>query len=272
MASTSVVDILARLRARAEAARIRCIAQPPVPPSRIRTLADDCGGLPEEITELMSAAGGLEFGPHIMGFSGPFRPGAEPPAANSPWRLFPRHLEIARPIKTLCVLADLGNRQRPEAPVFGLWGSPPVVMLLAPSLAGYLTVIARSMPVMSDGSDWDLDPLAPNAQLLAAAEKLTVLDSVVAIGPKSSQQQDPQLAAYASQFAPGTLFADLRALNPGSGFAWGGRRDISTFHRHPSEMIMAMSPADWSWSLRRVLIGGISGKERQRCLKLFEQG
>ena len=271
LASPNVADILARLRARADAARVRCLAQPPVPPSRIRALADECGGLPDEVTDLMSASGGLEFGSHVMGFSGPVHFGTEPPAANSPWRLFPRHLVIARPTPSLCVLADMGNRQQPGTPVFGLWGSPPVVMLLAPSLAGYLTLVARMLPVKSDGSDWDLDPLQPSAQVMTGVHKLMATDGVGPVTASTPSIAEPLLAAYASQFAPGTLFADLRALSPGSGFAWGGRRQIDLFHRHPSELIMAMSPAEWSWSLRRALTGGISSKERKRCLKLFEQ-
>lgn len=271
MTVPNVADILARLRARADAARVRCLAQPPVPPSRIRALASECGGLPDEVTELMSASGGLEFDSRVIGFSGPIHFSAELAPANSPWRLFPRYLELARPSKSLCVLADLGNRQQPEAPVFGLWGSPPVVMLLAPNLAGYLTLVARMLPVKSDGSDWDVDPLQPSPQVIAGVQRLTIADGVGPVTQSGSPKTEPLLAAYASQFAPGTLFADLRALAPGSGFAWGGRREIGMFHRHPSELIMAMSPAEWSWNLRRSLIGGTSSKERQRCLKLFEQ-
>ena len=270
VAATGIADILARLRSRAQAVRVRCIALPPVAPSRIAALARQAGGIPDELDELLAITSGLQFGPYLLGFSGGLKVAESPPPGHSPWRLFPRRLQLGNSDGGMRCFADLGRPHLPTAPVFGLSPAPPVVVLLAPSIASFLVSVARAMPAKGDGSEWDFDPFSAiaNGQLRQAGAHRS--DVGVHSEGQVRRLADPVLTAYQAQLPSRTRICDLRTLEPGSCFAWADRRQVNQFHRHPGELIFGLTEVRRWWRPTAVFLGRASKLECKRWLRDFD--
>ena len=269
LATTAIADIVSRLRARAEAAGVRCLAAPPLSPGRIAQIERDVGGLPAELAELLAVTAGLHFGPHALDFAASFHITEMPPLAHSPWRLFPKRLDLGTGADGGRYIVDLARPHLPTAPVFGLWPNPPVIKLLATSLAEFLANVARTMPAKGEGSEWDFAPLGGGYKSQSASRRQLGDVAPVLFGWRLRQLADPVLSAYAANLPRRTGIVDLRSMAC-STIEWAGRWRVSEFHRHPSEPIFGMTIARQWWRPTAWLLGRPSGRERRRWLAAFK--
>lgn len=269
MADTSINDILTRLRARAEAAGVRVLTLPPVTPARLRSIQLDMLGLPTEIAELLALTAGLQFGEHALDFAASFHVTETPPPPESPWRLFPRRLDLGTGSDGGRYIVDLSQPAVATAPVFGVWPDPPVIKLLTPSLEAFLANVARAMPAKGDGSVWDFAPLGGgykpgNRRAASQFEPAPVLR-----GTQLRRLADAVLTAYIQHLPAGGRLVDLRGLKPGAGFEWAGRWQIAEFQRHPSELIFGLTIRRRWWRPTAVLLGRPSAREKRRWKAAF---
>jgi len=269
VAVTSITDIVTRLRARADAAGVRVLTAPPVTPTRLAALERDMLGLPAEVGELLALTAGLQFGEHALDFAASYHVTETPPPPDSPWRLFHKRLDLGTGPDGARYIVDLARSGQPGAPVFGMWPDPPVIKLLAPSLAEFLANVARTMPAQGDGSEWDFAPLGGGYKSRNRRGAGQFVHAPALWGQRLRQLADPVLTAYLQHLPAGTRLLDLRSLTPGAGFEWAGRWQVAEFHRHPSELIFGLTLRRRWWRPTAILFGRPSARERRRWRAAF---
>jgi hypothetical protein len=269
LAAAGIVDIVTRLGARASAAGVRFLAQPPLPPRRIDAIGTAIGGLPLEVADLLSVTTGFQFGSFSFKIVDSLSVRSEPLPADSPWRLFPRHLIIGSPVPAFTLIADLGMASPATAPVFAVSVRPAIITVAALSLTELLGTMARALPAKPRDGEWDYDPLARLAQLPETGRDLFRPARWLRSGPGRQGHSDKVITAYADAMPQRTRIADLRTPAIGATIVWGGKRRAELFHRHPSERIFAVTECRWHRGPLQVLLGMTPAAERQRCARLY---
>ncbi len=226
--------------------------------------------MPLELQRLMASASSLELGERTLDFSAPFASASGSEHPDSPWRLFPRQLILGTGPDGERYIADLSRPDRPDMPILGIWPSPPVVILVARNLAEFLTDIARTLPVQSDGSQRSFDPFQRSTRRCSALFRLMDADPHLHSRRVTQKRCDPVMATFAEPLPPGTRFCDLRDMKPGMGFAWAHRHRFNAFHRHPTELVFAPTLERWHWRPMQLLFNRSSKQERLRAAALFE--
>ena len=248
---------------------MRCLALPPVSPTRLAILEQQALGLPAEVTELLSVTAGLRFGEHALNFAANIHVTEAPPPPDSPWRLFPRRLDLGTASDGGRYIVDLSRPQVSYAPVFELRSEPPIITMVASSLAGFLVDVARAMPVQGNGFEWDFDPFGSGYKSKSAATRSSAAPALAKFGKQLRRAADPILTAYAANLPSRTGIIDLRTATPGRTFDWASKWRVDVFYRHPSELIFGLTVSSRRWRPISLLLGRPSARERRRRQAAF---
>lgn len=216
--------------------------QPPASPEEIEALeAGLPGALPPEIRALLERTRGFSVlfeEVELMGATGQYLDGASPHQHD--------------------VMGDgFGNSWFVDVRSDGTWGGvyfachdPPVMLHQSDDLAAFFEDLLRAMESPDSGElISSMDPKDVWGENPLARPRAEALDS-----------GDDRLREFAQGLPADALVVDLRAADPGDGFAWGCFGPETEIRRAGDDLIFALVPPEGHGQRRRGLLSRLFGR------------
>lgn len=267
MVASDIVDLIRRVKLRAEAVGLRCVLHPPVSPARLAALEARFGPLPQDLTLLIQETAAIELGGNLISFADDLS--GHGAGDGSPWALFPACLVLGRDNAGHAVLLDLAGAAAGRVPILALLHKPAIAALVAPDLRRLLQTIGLALPRSRDELR---DGWSPFDAILGEIRmpRLVLRGEVKPVTRQAAltADQDTVLIDWARSLPDRARIVDFRGAAPQAMFCWGFPARYIAYWRHPSELLFGLLLDPKPRSLWGFITGFDESREHRRAARL----